>query len=188
MKRIIECDCVKKSDGNLVPLWELDWKIDDDDISGEYGRDDLNSFIECAADDVVFWSDSDIIKGCLYDLVKKKVVPTGRVIKLLEYDETYKPGDDILVRCQGSLHEVVPAKIKDIIKDEDNEVYYVDNEHLQENWLRYYVGTDYRLLEDTSNGEGNINITKIIVYKPRYILEDGSQYNRNHNFLKIRKR
>lgn len=180
MNRFINCDCIKNNNGELVPLWNISWKLDSEYEDPE--EQDLNSFIKPTERNInECVSDVDIVKA-LYDLVDKKVVPCRRVIKIYELptgnNAMFKEGDEIFVKCKFSTNKIYSTKIKTISQGKENGIYYTTEDNLK-NWL-----DDAEIIEDISLDNGS-NVVQIITYRKHYVLEDGTETDYDYDFLKL---
>lgn len=180
MKRFINCDCIKNKKGELIPIWKVDWELDNDE-----NFDDLDAFINPVGDEFEeHISDSSIVKA-LWDLVDKKVIPCKRTIKLYSnslgnHRAKFKEGDEIFVKHKFSSNEIYPTKIKSITQGSEDEVYYTTEDRLKD-----WVNSNDEIIEDTLISEGS-NVIQIITYKRHYILEDGTETDYDYDFLKLK--
>lgn len=186
MERFINCNCIKNKNGELIPLWEIDWKLDSDYEDSD-DPDLKNSFIEPAGYEFgQYVSDSDIVRA-LWDLVDKKVIPCKRIIRLYtdspgEHNAEFKEGDEIFVKHRFSSNLIYPTKIKSISQGPEEGIYYTTEDRLKD-----WITSEDRIIENVLVSEGS-DVIQIITYRKHYILEDGTETDYSYDFLKLKEK
>lgn len=111
MERFIQCKCVLTKNKELIPVWELNARVDDeDDIVID---NNLFSNVILESDDEVFDCTAHIVDS-YYDLVTKKVV-IGKLIEIvLENYNPFKVGEKVLVEEEHNNKNMILKTIESI--------------------------------------------------------------------------
>lgn len=185
MERFINCDCIKNKKGELIPLWNINWEIEDFDDGREIDevayydiKPDSDSSVKYGISENI--TDHDIIHAS-YDLIKKKVVSCKRIIKLYKEDRNdFKEGDEIFVKHKFSTNKLYRTKIKSITQGGQDGIYYTTDDRLN-NWVGLEVIEDITIDNIPKGNE----VIQIITYRKHYILEDGTETDYDYEFFKL---
>ena len=111
MERFIQCKCVLTKNKELIPVWELNARVDDEDDI--FIDNNLFSNVILESEDEVF-DCTALIVDSYYDLVTKKVV-VGKLIEIvLDKYNPFKVGEEVLVEEERNNKNMILKTIESI--------------------------------------------------------------------------
>lgn len=169
MNRYIKVEAVKSKDGEIIPLFELKARSNDD-------YNDENQIDLLSEEREIFTYDNTL--EVFYDLLTKKVVsPYSRVVTILDSKREFNIGDKVTVECG---HETVYIDfIKDILPGRLEFTDFVSKEDFD---LRY-KNKNTCIVSD--EGDKNSPLIKINYVDEKYILEKGEVIDYGYKLKKI---
>ena len=157
MERFIQCKCARTKDNKLIPVWELEAELDEenDGVMSSISNNLYNDVTLRTKNYREKFIDSDIVDA-YYDLLEKKVV-IGRLVEISDSkDIQFNIGDEILV--ESSYNEMSLKVIESVELNKNKYSSYFVKSTGEKDW------TKGKNILNTVSINDNLDLTEIRYY------------------------